>query len=180
MYSFISKMILKWWGWTVGPYPYDLPKCIVAVAPHTSNWDFPLGILVRSAGKINAKFVAKHTIFIPPVGWLLKRWGGVPVDRRQRGNFVQAVVDEFNRRDYFHIVIAPEGTRSKVDRFKTGFYHIAKSANVPIVLCTFDWATRTVLFKDIFYPTDDEAKDMAFLWNYFKDIQGCNPEQGVI
>ncbi len=179
MFSLFSAFVLKIWGWKVSAYPHEVPKLVMAVAPHTSSWDFPVGIFVRSAVKANAVFVAKHTLFVPPFGWLLRMWGGIPVDRRQRGNFVAAVIDEFNKRDYFHVCIAPEGTRSKVHKFKSGFYHIAKGAGVPILLCTFDWGNMTVTFGELFQPTDDEAKDLEYIWNYYKGVKGRNPEKGI-
>jgi 1-acyl-sn-glycerol-3-phosphate acyltransferase len=179
----ISRWIFKAWGWKVtGPYPHEIPKLVLAVAPHTSNWDFPVGVLVRSACDADkvAVFVAKHTLFKPPFGWLFRWMNGVPVDRNKKGgNFVAAVVEEFHKREKFHLCVAPEGTRKKVDRFKTGFYHIAKGAGVPIVLTRFDWGTREVDFGERFYPTDNEEKDLQYIWNYFKNTKGHNPENGI-
>jgi 1-acyl-sn-glycerol-3-phosphate acyltransferase len=181
MFSALSAWIFRVWGWKVtGSYRHDIPKLIVAVAPHTSYWDFPVGVLVRSALKINAKFAGKHTIFVWPLGILMRWLNGIPVDRRKRGNFVSAVVDIYNKETYLHIAIAPEGTRKKVERYKTGFYHIAKLAGIPIILCTFDWGKREVNFNpEPFYPTDNEAADMEYLWNYFKGVQGYHPEKGI-
>lgn len=182
MFSKFSAWILKLWGWKVtGQYPYTIPKLVVAVAPHTSNWDFPVGLLVNSACRIHANYVGKHTLFRWPFGHLFRYWGGVPVDRtKKNSNFVGAVVEQFNLLERFHLVIAPEGTRKKVERFKTGFYHIARLAGVPICLCTFYWDKKEVHFDEtLFYPTGDEVADMAFLWNYFKGIPGKNPAQGV-
>ena len=181
MFSTISAWILRLWGWRItGRYPYETPKLILAVAPHTSNWDFPLGILTRSAVKIDAKFVGKHTLFMWPFGGIMRWLNGIPVDRRQKGNFVAATADLFQHTDHLHIVIAPEGTRKKVDRFKTGFYHTARMAGIPIALCTFNWEKREVHFdENLFWPTDNEEADMAWLWNYFKDVPGCIPENGV-
>jgi 1-acyl-sn-glycerol-3-phosphate acyltransferase len=152
------------------------------VAPHTSNWDFPLGVLTNSAGRLNANYVAKHTLFRWPFGYLFRWWGGIPVDRSRKtgGNFVSATVEAFRREPRLHLVIAPEGTRSKVDKFKSGFYHIARQADVPICLCTFNWGTREVYFDPkLFYLTDDEAADMAFLWDYYRGIPGAVPALGI-
>jgi hypothetical protein len=105
---------------------------------------------------------------------------GIPVDRRTKGNFVDATAELFEHRDYLHIVMAPEGTRALVTKFKTGFYFTAKAARVPIALCKFDWEHKEVYFDpQLFYPTDDEAADMAFLWNYYRNVKGYNPELGV-
>lgn len=182
MFSWISKGILWLWGWKItGQYPHDIDKVIVAVAPHTSNWDFPLGVLVNSAGKCRANYVGKHTLFRWPFGYLFRWWGGIPVDRSKNHNFVSATVEAFQREKRLHLVIAPEGTRSKVERFKTGFYHIARLAQVPICLCTFNAVKKEVFFDPVFfYTTDDEAADLAYIWNYFKGVKGFNPEKGVL
>ncbi len=182
MFSWISRFLLWLWGWKItGEYPRTLDKVVVAVAPHTSNWDFPLGVLTNSAGKLKANYLGKHSLFRWPFGYLFRWWGGIPVDRTKHHNFVAATVDAFQREKRLHLVIAPEGTRTKVDRFKTGFYHIARLAGAPICLCTFYWDKREVFFDPVlFYPTDDEAADMAYIWNYFKGVKGANPEKGVL
>ena len=182
MLSWLSKLILNLWGWKVtGHYPQELAKVIIAVAPHTSNWDFPVGVLVNSAGKYRANYVGKHTIFRWPFGYLFRWLGGIPVDRSQRQNFVSATAEAFQREPRLHLVLAPEGTRKKVDKFRTGFYHIARQAGVPVCLCTFNWAKKEVHFDpQLFYPTDNEEADIAYIWNYFKDIPGANPEQGIL
>ncbi len=180
--SNFSKTLLRLWGWKVtGRYPYEVPKLILCAAPHTSNWDFPVGVLVRSAWGIKANFVAKHTLFRGPLGPLFRWLGGVPVDRSKPGNnFVNATVEAFKREPYMHLVIAPEGTRKKVDRFKTGIYHIAHQAGVPILLTSFNWATRTVHFDEkLFHTSGDLERDMAFLWNYYKGIPGYLPANSV-
>lgn len=181
MLSSISAFILKLWGWKVtGHYPYELAKVVVAVAPHTSNWDFPVGVLVNSAYKYRANYVGKHSIFRWPFGAFFRWLGGIPVDRSKSQNFVSATVEAFRREPRLHLVLAPEGTRKKVDRFRTGFYHIARQAGVPICLCAFDWAKKEVYFDPrLFHPSDNEEADIAYIWNYFKGIPGANPEQGI-
>ncbi len=181
MLSLLSRFILWLVGWKItGQYPHHLSKVVVAVAPHTSTWDFPLGVLVNSAGRCHANFVGKHTLFQGPFGFLFRWWGGIPVDRSTNHNFVSATVEAFHREKRFHLVIAPEGTRKKVTKFKTGFYHIARLAGVPICLCQFDFAKKEVFFDPIlFYPTNDEAADLHFIWEYFKGIRGGNPEKGI-
>jgi 1-acyl-sn-glycerol-3-phosphate acyltransferase len=181
MWSALSRWLLKLWGWKVtGQYPYEIDKVVIIVAPHTSNWDFPVGVMVNSGYKLHANYVGKHTLFRPPFGALFRYLGGIPVDRtKQGGNFVAATAAAFGREQRIHLVIAPEGTRKKVERFKSGFYHIARTANVPICLCTFNWQTRCVNFDpQLFYPGNDEKADMEWLWNYYKDIPGKNPELG--
>lgn len=181
MFKRISAFLLKIWGWKLtGVYPKDIPKLIICVAPHTANLDFPVGLLVRSAWQIKANFVAKHTLFRWPLGYIFRALGGIPVNRSRSANFVESIVEAFRREEHMHLVIAPEGTRKKVERFKTGFYHIARLANIPIVLCSFDWVKKTIHFNpELFYPSGDEKADMAQLWNYYKNFQGYYPLQGV-
>jgi 1-acyl-sn-glycerol-3-phosphate acyltransferase len=181
MFHYLSACILKLWGWKVtGKYRYDLPKFVMAVAPHTSAWDFPVGALVNSAYRLHANYVGKHTLFRPPFGFFFRWLGGIPVDRTQKNNFVAATVEAFEREPRMHLVISPEGARKKVARFKTGFYHIARLAGVPILLCTFDWGKKEVHFDpEPFYPTGDEEQDLAYIWNYFKGVPGKVPDQGI-
>ncbi|MCB9305102.1 MAG: 1-acyl-sn-glycerol-3-phosphate acyltransferase [Lewinellaceae bacterium] len=181
MFSWLSRLILKLFGWKItGHYPVELAKVVIAVAPHTSNWDFPIGVLVNSAGKFRANYVGKHTIFRWPFGYLFRWLGGIPVDRSKSHNFVAATVEAFQREARLHLVLAPEGTRKKVEKFKTGFYHIARTAGVPICLCTFNWTKKEVFFDpELFYPGDDEKADLEHIWNYYKDIAGANPGQGI-
>jgi 1-acyl-sn-glycerol-3-phosphate acyltransferase len=146
---------------------------VVVVAPHTSAWDFPLGVLVNSAGQFKANYMGKHTLFKPPFGFFFRWLGGIPVDRTKNHNLVAATVEAFKSEPRIHLAIAPEGTRKKVDKFKSGFYHIARLAGVPICLCKFDFANKEVFFDpQLFYTTPDEKEDMARIWQYFVGLQG--------
>ncbi len=183
MFSKISAWILfNLWGWKVtGQYPYHIKKLVLIVAPHTSNWDFPIGVLVRSAMNIDAYFVGKHTLFVGPLGPVMRWLRGIPVDRSKNSNFVHATADVFAQKEQLQIVMAPEGTRSKVTKFRSGFYFIAKEAKVPIALYTFDWEHKIIHFDpELFWPTDDEKRDMDFLWNYYKGVKGYRPEKGIL
>jgi 1-acyl-sn-glycerol-3-phosphate acyltransferase len=176
--SRISTWILKWLGWKfVGKIPADLKKFICAVVPHTSNWDFPIGILVRSALNRDIKFLGKHTLFQFPYGFIFYWLGGYPVNRKKSANIVEAVVKIFNEKETFAIALAPEGTRKKVDKLKTGFYHMAKQAHVPIILVKFDYEHKIFEFREPFYPSDDESADFEVINNYFKGVKGFNPAQ---
>ncbi len=181
MFAAISSWLLRLWGWKVtGRYPYDIPKLVLIVAPHTSNWDFIVGVLVKAAYRIKANYVGKHTLFRWPFGALFRWLGGIPVDRTRRTNFVSSMAEAFRQREYLHLVLSPEGTRKKVERFRTGFYHIARMAQVPIALCKFDWRLKEIHFEpQLFFPTGDEAADLAYLWNYFKGVIGKNPAHGI-
>lgn len=179
MFSKISNWILKLWGWKIeGEYPHHIPKMVVMVIPHTSNWDFPVGLLLRSAIKADIKYVGKATLFRPPFGWIFRALGGYPVDRTKSSNYVDAVVDIFNREDSFALTIAPEGKRQRVERLKTGFYFIAVGANVPIARVKFDWGKKVLGFAEPFYPTGDYEKDLPEILRYFADAKGYHPAWG--
>jgi 1-acyl-sn-glycerol-3-phosphate acyltransferase len=181
MMSFINSRILYWLGWKiVNRYPVELPKVVLIVIPHTSTWDFPLGLMVRSAIKADIKYIGKDSLFKSPFGWLFRALGGYPVDRSKRNNFVQAMVDIFQKEDYFHVVLAPEGTRKKVDKLKTGFYFIAKGAGVPIVMCKFDFGNRQIAFSEPFLPTENTESDFKKIDDYFRGVKGKNPELGYL
>ena len=177
----IYIVVFKLMGWTTeGSFPKDLKKYIVAVAPHTSNWDFVIGIIARSILYLQrAKFLGKSQLFKPPFGWLFRWLGGYPVDRSSSHDMVHQVVSIFNSHDKFVLAIAPEGTRKKVDRLKTGFYFIAKEANVPIIPCGFDYEKKKVVVGAPLYPTENFEADMESLLNFYRKIKGENPELGI-
>jgi len=156
----------------VGDYPYHLPKLVVAVAPHTSAWDFIVGLAVRSHFKLHhVKFLGKQELFKPPFGFFFRGLGGIPVDRFSKRNMVEQVVDRFNAADRFTIVLSPEGTRKRVDRLRSGFYHIAVGAGAPILMVGFDFGNRKIMLSEPFYPTGDfsaDAKEMLKFWGPLK------------
>ncbi|MEL6140065.1 MAG: 1-acyl-sn-glycerol-3-phosphate acyltransferase [Bacteroidota bacterium] len=151
-------------------------KCVVPVGPHTSNWDFPYGLWARAAIKQRIGFVGKESLFVWPVGPILKAMGGVPVVRKKRTNFVQAVAHVFNTREEFKLCIAMEGTRGKVQRFRTGFYYIAREANVPLILVRFNFGERIIEFSKPFYLTDDIRADFDFIYRHYDGIKGLKPK----
>jgi 1-acyl-sn-glycerol-3-phosphate acyltransferase len=174
----IARFILNTlWGWKmVEPYPQEVKKSVIMVLHHTSNWDFPIGILLRPAWDIDTHFAAKSSLFWFPLGVLMRAIGGVAVDRSKNTNFVDAVADLYEDKTSFKITIAPEGTRKKVAHLKTGFYYIAMKAGVPIVCCKFDWGKMELGFSQPFYPTGDYEKDLPQLLTYFKDTKGRIPK----
>ena len=175
MLSKISALILKLLGWKlIGDWP-DVKKFVLIAIPHTSNWEFPYGILIRKALRRNIQYIAKDSLFQWPIGGFFRWTGGVPVDRSKNNNFVDAVVDVYNQRDEFAICIAPEGTRSNVGKLKTGFYYIAKGAGCPIVMISFDYGKRQFKVSDPYYPTDDKEADFAHIREYFKGVVGKIP-----
>ncbi|WP_253931707.1 1-acyl-sn-glycerol-3-phosphate acyltransferase [Lewinella sp. W8] len=151
-------------------------KCVVPVAPHTSNRDFPYGLYARAVVGQYIKFVGKSTLFKFPLGPILKALGGVPVVREKRTNFVDSVAKIFHEREEFKLCLAIEGTRSKVTKFKTGFYFIAKAAGVPMVLTKFDFENRIIHFSKPFWPTDDIRADFDFLYRHYDGVKGLVAE----
>jgi 1-acyl-sn-glycerol-3-phosphate acyltransferase len=176
-YSFCLKQA----GWEFGgTFDPDMPKFIAIVAPHTSNFDFPLGIMVRSVMNMKGtKFLGKSQLFKFPFGYFFRKMGGYPVERSKNNNWVESAVNIFNEHDKFSISLAPEGTRGKVDRLKTGFYHIAKQANIPILMIGFDYGRKRVVFAEPFYPTDDIKADFKKIFTFFSGMLGKNPESGL-
>jgi len=178
--KYISKFIFHTiFGWKlVGAYPKELKKYIIIGAPHTSWYDFVLGILVRSITQENLSFIAKASLFKAPFGSFFRALGGTPVDRSKSNNLVTAIVQIFDEKEEFKLALSPEGTRKKVDKWKTGFYYIAKGANVPIVMFTFDFGKKQVALSKPFYTTDDKEKDFEHFYNFYKDVKGKHPENG--
>lgn len=174
----ISNWLFRFWGWELEVNTLPLPKkCVYCVIPHTSNWDFPVGLLVRSILELDIKYMAKDSLFRPPLGAVFRWLGGYPVDRSRRHRFVDAVVDIFNEKEEFAIAIAPEGTRKRVDKLKTGFYYIAKGAGVPIILTRLDWGNKRVVMSEPFFPTDDKEADFAYIDRFFAGTAGKKPEK---
>jgi 1-acyl-sn-glycerol-3-phosphate acyltransferase len=164
-----SRWILKLFGWRIiNDMPPGLRKYVVAVAPHTSWKDFFLGLLARSALGLKIYYLGKKELFDSPIGFFFRWTGGKPVDRKHHTGLVNQVAALFNSHDAFAIAIAPEGTRKRVSDLKTGFYYIARKANVPIVPCLFDYENKTVHFLPPYYTTDDTETDLNAIWNFYK------------
>ena len=168
-------------GWKVhANFPYHLKKCLVIVGPHTSAWDFILGLAVRSKYKLNhVHFLGKQELFKPPFGFIFRWLGGTPVDRFSKRNMVEQVVDKFNAADRYTIVLSPEGTRKKVDRLRTGFYHIALGAGAPILMVAFDFAHRKIILSEPFYPTGNFEEDTKKMLAFWGPVKGRDAEKGL-
>ena len=174
-------LIFKILGWkTTGSMPTDIKKFVVAVAPHTSNWDFLVGVAARSIlGIQKAQFLGKSQLFKPPFGWFFRILGGHPVERSSSQDMVDQVVKIFNRHDKFILAMAPEGTRKKVEKLRTGFYYIAKGAHIPIIPVGFDFRLKEVVVSQPLYPSDDMDSDMEKILSFYRTITGRNPELGL-
>jgi len=171
---FIYKRILGWHF--SNSAPKDLKKYIIIAAPHTSWLDFPLGILTKFALGIPANYIGKDSLFKPPFGFIFKLLGGTPVDRTKSHNLVDQIVDLFNKKDAFILALSPEGTRKKTERWKTGFYYIAKGAKVPIVMIALDFEHKTVKFSEPYFTTDYIEADFNHFYDFYKGIKGKHPE----
>ena len=174
-------LIFKILGWkTSGSMPIGIKKFVVAVAPHTSNWDFLVGLAARSILRIQkAQFLGKSQLFRPPFGWFFRMLGGHPVERSSSQDMVEQVVKIFNRHEAFILAMAPEGTRKKVEKLRTGFYYIAKGARIPIIPVGFDFRLKEVVVSRPLYPSDDMEGDMEKILSFYRTITGRNPELGL-
>lgn len=175
--KFIYHYVL---GWQIeGHYDMlqnDIKKAVIIAVPHTSWHDFYIGVLVRSILGIKINFIAKKELFIFPFGFFFKALGGSPVNRFHKENKVKAIAQLFKNKTHFKLALAPEGTRKKVNKWRTGFYYIAKEANVPIVMFTLDFKHKKNTFSKPFYPTDDTEADFKYLSSFFNNVQGKIPE----
>jgi 1-acyl-sn-glycerol-3-phosphate acyltransferase len=180
--KFIWRMFLTLLGWrtdVVFPY-HHVRRYIVLVGPHTSNWDFVIGLAYRTILEMNkARFLGKKELFRPPFGFIFYALGGTPVDRSNKQNMVDDVAAIFNKHEEFAIAMAPEGTRKKVDKLKSGFYYIAKQANVPYVLAGLDYKKKTAIFSELMYTSDSKADDFERVHAFFRTIEAKIPEQGL-
>jgi len=178
--KWLSRLFFKISGWRIiNEIPPTLEKYVIAVAPHTSWKDLSIGLFVRATMHKNTYYLGKKELFDSPLGFLFRWSGGKPVDRKNKSGLVDQVVKLFNEHEHFAIAIAPEGTRKKVNDFRTGFYYIAKAAGVPVVPCTLDYEHKTVHFLKPFYLTEDAEKDLDTLWNFYRGVKGANPEMGI-
>lgn len=176
----IGRLILTIFGWRfAGPLP-DKAKFIAIGAPHTSNWDYPLAAMAIWALGVDVTIMAKHTMFRKPYGWFFRWLGLIPINRTARHGVVEQLTAEFGIRDKLLLGLAPEGTRSKVKRWKTGFYHIAVGAGVPILPVALDFGRKTIRFHELLFPTGNLEEDLKKLKNLYKDATGKNPELGVV
>jgi len=167
-------------GWTIhADYP-DVQNYVLIAAPHTSNWDFPLGILAAKAINLKIYWLGKHTIFRWPFGWFFRVLGGIPVHRDQALNVIQQMADLFAHSEQLILALAPEGTRTRTDYWRTGFYHIAWTANVPIAMGYLDYGQKQVGLGGTFYPGDDVEAVFSQIRQFYKDRRGKYPENASL
>jgi 1-acyl-sn-glycerol-3-phosphate acyltransferase len=176
----LASLALKAAGWTVNITVPNYSKCIICVAPHTSNWDFILGKLAYAAVGRNAGFLMKDSWFFWPLGPIFRSIGGVPVIRNKQDkkeSLVDALVRKFNQSEHLQVAITPEGTRSRVTQWRTGFLRIAQQANVPIVLGAFDYKAKTITICQEFKPTGDIEADLKAIKHYYSNFTALYPDK---
>ncbi|MEO5887839.1 MAG: lysophospholipid acyltransferase family protein [Anaerolineales bacterium] len=180
IFHYLASFIMRVAGWRVEGKLPDIPKFVLIGAPHTSNWDFFLflGVIFKLRAKV--RFMGKAEIFRPPVGAFFRYCGGVPVDRKKSTGLVEQMVKASNEADDFILTIAPEGTRHEVREWKRGFYHIAKSAGIPIVLAVVDGKHKSVRIGQMFHPTENMEADMKTIKGVFEGVVGINTRRKYI
>lgn len=161
---------LKCAGWTFDIKVPAFDKCVICVAPHTSNWDFLLGLAAyRSVGR-KANFLMKSFWFFFPLKYVLRYFGGIPVERsknKQKGSLTEKIIQLYKKEPYVNLAVTPEGTRSATDKWKTGFLYIAYGAKVPILLAAIDYSHRHMIIDKAYHPTGDVESDMTAIRGYY-------------
>ncbi|WP_157483549.1 1-acyl-sn-glycerol-3-phosphate acyltransferase [Flavobacterium rakeshii] len=174
IYQFIFFRLM---GWRLnGSISPNLKKCVMIVVPHTSWMDFVIGVFARGSIGLEMHYVAKKELFVFPFGVWFRWMGGAPLDRKKNENKVEAIANIFKNREVFRLAIAPEGTRKKVETWKTGFYYIALAAQVPILAIAFDYGKKEVNIAEPFYPTGNKEDDFKILELHYKGVTGYVPE----
>lgn len=173
----ISTFILKKLGWTIKGNTDYPDKCILCVAPHTSNWDLLIGKLVYWSLDKKASFLIKKTWFFFPMNIILNAIGGIPVDRSRKTSLTDQMAYLFKTKDKFQLAITPEGTRKANSEWKRGFYYIALESKVPIVIVVLDYKKKEVNFRKVFHPTEDADRDMKKIQSYYRGATAKHPER---
>ena len=176
-FQWLGKIVLGSFGWQIiGSIPNE-ERILIVAAPHTSNWDFIIAIAALFALNVNVKWLGKDSLFIPGTAWFFKWLGGIPVNRENPNLLIDYVVKTVEKEKGLIIGIAPEGSRKKVDRWKSGFLRIAKQTDAKILFLSIDAPSKKLKIGEIFEPSGDNEKDIKFVMNYFKQYKGINPDQ---
>lgn len=175
----IGLFILSLFGWKIDKTPPRVEKCVVCMGPHTSNWDFIIGKIAFSYYGVNTKFLIKKELFRPPFGWIMRKMGGIPVDRKKKNNMTQIAVEHFEKNNNMFLVFTPEGTRKYNPHWKRGFYYIAQEAKVPIYIAYIDYKNKTGGWDSLFEPTGDVEADIKHIKSVLSKYTGKVPENGI-
>jgi len=173
----IARFMMLASGWRFEGALPNLEQFVLIVAPHTSNWDFPIGVMAMFALDVRATFLGKDTLFKPPFGFVFRWMGGLPVDRRSPHNVVEQTIGYFKTRDRVILALSPEGTRKKIPRWRTGFYWVAVGAGVPIVPVALDYPRKRYVIHAPRMMTGDAERDIALLQTLFRADQACKPRR---
>jgi len=177
MYKLIAKLFYASKGWTIqGGIPPEIKKCVLVAAPHTSNWDFLYGSFGWTLFGLQVKYLIKKEWFRFPFKGLISSLGGIPVDRSKHTNLVDAMAELVNSKEEIIVLMTPEGTRKKVDKWKTGFYYLAMKANIPIVLGKINYGKKIATIGRSFIPSGNIEKDFEIIREFYKDVVGRVPE----
>jgi 1-acyl-sn-glycerol-3-phosphate acyltransferase len=164
-------------GWKIkGDFDRSIKRAVLVCAPHTSYFDFIVSVLARRILKVEINFVGKKELFVWPLGWYFKWMGGAPLNRGKAENKVEAIANVIKVHKEFRLALAPEGTRTKVEKWKSGYYYIALAAGVPIIPVGFDYPSKTLTIGNAFYPTGDITVDEPKLKEFYKGMVGKVPE----
>lgn len=175
--QFLGMTVLRLMGWRFeGNFPAH-KKMVLAVAPHTSNWDFVIGLAVAFSLKLKISFFGKHSIFIPPFDRLLRRWGGIPIERSKAHGVVTQITNKINSTDKMILCLSPEGTRSRIEKWKTGFLHIAHKADVPVFLVAFDYKKKKIIFGPDKKISADIDSELLNVYSFYANVQAKFPDK---
>ena len=181
----LAQLVLKIAGWkVVGGYPANTPKSVMIAAPHTSNWDLLYARAAFFIMGVPVRYTIKKEVMVGPLGWFLKKLGAIAIDRKRKVSgkqmtYVENMVQMLKERDELVIMITPEGTRSYAKRWKSGFYHIALEAGVPIILGYLDYKKKHAGIGPVFHPTGDYEKDLEEIQSFYRGVTAKYPEKGV-
>lgn len=173
----LARWLLRLTGWQLSGARPQYDHYVLIAAPHTSNWDFPLMLMFAAAFDIKVTWMAKHSLFVPPMGWIMRAMGGMPIIRNKNQNVVSAMVAAFDTVSHLVLVVPTEGTREKSDYWKSGFYHIARQAGVPIVPSFLDYGGKRGGFGPALCVTDNMHNDMQYFRDFYVGMVGKFPEQ---
>jgi len=173
----LCRTLLRLAGWRIVLVPPPAAKTVIIGYPHTSNWDFPIAMLWRFATGFAFSWVAKREMFANPLGGMFRRWGGIPLDRSRPQGFIEQVCAEFDRHEVFHLAIAPEGTRKHTDHWKSGFYRIAVTAQVPLGLGFLDWGNKELGIGEWITLSGNRDADLERIRSFYAAKRGCRPQR---
>ena len=175
-----QKILFDWCGWSYHITESTPDKCILCIAPHTSNWDFLVGKIFYTAMGKTSNFLMKKEWFRGPLGSMFRKMGGIPVERSKHTSLTDQLAERAKASQHFSLAVTPEGTRSKVSTWKRGFYFIALKANLPILLYALDYSKKQIVCKQTIIPSGNVDEDMRTIMQYYSQFQGKHPEKFAI